>query len=461
MTSRHSKARRGGPSSFPACEPPLPGVKAPQDALTHTKPPRRMAPGGIEPPRVDSKSTALSTELRGRAGLHGILWWRVVAVAQLVEPRVVIPVVAGSSPVRHPVSFGTFPASVAPPSRFLGRPRGRSRLRAVENVRHTRYGYWLEEAGPIAPTEPLAEDTKTDVVVVGAGYLGLWTALAAQSARARDRCRRARRGALGARAERKERGLRLDSVGRPPDPARPRRRHAGGRGVPRIRAKNRRDRGMVRVRRGRRLVRPGTDALRRHVRRPGRGLGRDRRASARRSVHPRRRDRSAKTSPGSLRAPALPGRRPAPQRPRTCNPPGSPRTAGQSARAGRSPPRANARPRIDRDGTVRTAGDQPRRHGGRAPRRQQRDAVLRGLSPGARRRVEPHGDHRARGRRPGGHRLDGGRVHRRLSHVAALPPDDPRRADRTRLGRRPDGLRRPPHQSTRPRRRAVANGPND
>ena len=60
-----------------------------------------MAPGGIEPPRVDSKSTALSTELRGRARLHGILCGRVVAVAQLVEPRVVIPVVAGSSPVRH------------------------------------------------------------------------------------------------------------------------------------------------------------------------------------------------------------------------------------------------------------------------------------------------------------------------------------------------------------------------
>ena len=76
-----------------------------------------MAPGGIEPPRVDSKSTALSTELRGRARLHGILCERVVAVAQLVEPRVVIPVVAGSSPVRHPVSFGTFPASAAD-SRF-------------------------------------------------------------------------------------------------------------------------------------------------------------------------------------------------------------------------------------------------------------------------------------------------------------------------------------------------------
>ena len=61
-----------------------------------------MAPGGIEPPRVDSKSTALSTELRGRTRMHGILCGRVVAVAQLVEPRVVIPVVAGSSPVRHP-----------------------------------------------------------------------------------------------------------------------------------------------------------------------------------------------------------------------------------------------------------------------------------------------------------------------------------------------------------------------
>ena len=67
-----------------------------------------MAPGGIEPPRVDSKSTALSTELRGPAAMHGILCRRVVAVAQLVEPRVVIPVVAGSSPVRHPISMSGF-----------------------------------------------------------------------------------------------------------------------------------------------------------------------------------------------------------------------------------------------------------------------------------------------------------------------------------------------------------------
>jgi glycine/D-amino acid oxidase-like deaminating enzyme len=43
-------------------------------------------------------------------------------------------------------------------------------------VRHTRYGYWLEQAGPIEPTRPLEGDTTADVVVVGAGYLGLWTA---------------------------------------------------------------------------------------------------------------------------------------------------------------------------------------------------------------------------------------------------------------------------------------------
>jgi glycine/D-amino acid oxidase-like deaminating enzyme len=43
-------------------------------------------------------------------------------------------------------------------------------------VRHTRYGWWLEEAGPVEPTRPLDGNTTTDVVVVGGGYLGLWTA---------------------------------------------------------------------------------------------------------------------------------------------------------------------------------------------------------------------------------------------------------------------------------------------
>lgn len=43
-------------------------------------------------------------------------------------------------------------------------------------MRHTRYGYWLEEAGPVEATEPLSGDTTADVVIVGGGYLGLWTA---------------------------------------------------------------------------------------------------------------------------------------------------------------------------------------------------------------------------------------------------------------------------------------------
>jgi glycine/D-amino acid oxidase-like deaminating enzyme len=47
-------------------------------------------------------------------------------------------------------------------------------------MRHTRTGWWLEEAvdalGPVTPTRPLAVDTTADVVIVGGGYLGMWTA---------------------------------------------------------------------------------------------------------------------------------------------------------------------------------------------------------------------------------------------------------------------------------------------
>jgi glycine/D-amino acid oxidase-like deaminating enzyme len=40
---------------------------------------------------------------------------------------------------------------------------------------HTRHGWWLEEAGAVTPTRPLDGDAAADVVVVGGGYLGLWT----------------------------------------------------------------------------------------------------------------------------------------------------------------------------------------------------------------------------------------------------------------------------------------------
>ena len=46
----------------------------------------------------------------------------------------------------------------------------------MDGVRHTRYGWWLENAGPVEATAPLEGDTTADVVIAGGGYLGLWTA---------------------------------------------------------------------------------------------------------------------------------------------------------------------------------------------------------------------------------------------------------------------------------------------
>ncbi len=43
-------------------------------------------------------------------------------------------------------------------------------------MEHTPHGYWLEEAGTVEPAPPLAADSKADVVVIGGGYTGMWTA---------------------------------------------------------------------------------------------------------------------------------------------------------------------------------------------------------------------------------------------------------------------------------------------
>ena len=43
-------------------------------------------------------------------------------------------------------------------------------------MRHTRHGWWLEEAGEVTAMPPLDGDETADIVVVGGGYLGLWTA---------------------------------------------------------------------------------------------------------------------------------------------------------------------------------------------------------------------------------------------------------------------------------------------
>ena len=43
-------------------------------------------------------------------------------------------------------------------------------------MRHTRLGYWIEEAGTVAPRPALAGDREADVLVVGGGYTGMWAA---------------------------------------------------------------------------------------------------------------------------------------------------------------------------------------------------------------------------------------------------------------------------------------------
>ncbi len=43
-------------------------------------------------------------------------------------------------------------------------------------MKHTPHGYWLEEAGAVAPAPPLDGDRNADVVVIGGGFTGLWAA---------------------------------------------------------------------------------------------------------------------------------------------------------------------------------------------------------------------------------------------------------------------------------------------
>jgi len=43
-------------------------------------------------------------------------------------------------------------------------------------MRHTRLGYWIEEAGAVEPAPPLQGGREADVLVVGGGFTGLWTA---------------------------------------------------------------------------------------------------------------------------------------------------------------------------------------------------------------------------------------------------------------------------------------------
>ncbi len=41
---------------------------------------------------------------------------------------------------------------------------------------HTAHGYWLSEAGPVTPAPVLEGEQNADVVIIGGGYTGMWTA---------------------------------------------------------------------------------------------------------------------------------------------------------------------------------------------------------------------------------------------------------------------------------------------
>ena len=41
---------------------------------------------------------------------------------------------------------------------------------------HDAHGWWLAEAGPVEPVPPLAGAVDADVVILGGGYAGMWTA---------------------------------------------------------------------------------------------------------------------------------------------------------------------------------------------------------------------------------------------------------------------------------------------
>jgi glycine/D-amino acid oxidase-like deaminating enzyme len=43
-------------------------------------------------------------------------------------------------------------------------------------MEHNRLGYWIKEAGAVTPRPPLAEDRDADLLIVGGGYTGMWTA---------------------------------------------------------------------------------------------------------------------------------------------------------------------------------------------------------------------------------------------------------------------------------------------
>ena len=317
-------------------------------------------------------------------------------------------------------------------------------------MRHTATGWWLEEAGPVEPTPPLAGETTADVVVVGGGYLGLWTAWHLLELEPEADVVVLEAGVCGHGPSGRNGGFVQTLWGDLPglrdafgDERALAVGHASAESVRAIGE-------WCSAQRGRRVVHGGASARRRDHRGAGGRLGtrppRLPRAGARRGGRAERRG-----GPGGLRLAGLPyrralrhlGHRPARA---ACA-----RAAREAARARRPDLRAlsGRRALTRRDGRDRRRPCARRRRGARGQRGHRRPARV---PDGTRRRLQPHRPDRARPGRARAGRLDGRRGDRRLPHPAPLLPHDARRPDRLRLGRRHDGARRPPPAPARRRR---------
>ena len=297
-------------------------------------------------------------------------------------------------------------------------------------MQHDAHGWWIAEAGAPAPLPALTADVDADVVVIGGGFTGMWSAWHLLEADPDlrivllegDRCGFGPSGRNGGFVQ-------AMTLSRPTL-----RELFGARGgddlVAAAEASVARDRRLVRGRGRRRLV-PRRAAPDR-PRRPGsghevraRGRGRRRRRARRRpgpravrlaAVH--RRPRGGGRRDGAARAARL-------------------RAAGAPARPRRAHPRALARPLARGRRRGDRHGPRARPDGGRRRRPGERRAAAAAQPPDG--LLEPHRPHRARPGRGRGARLDRRRGDQRRAHAAALPAHDPGRPDPVRVGRRADG----------------------
>ena len=283
----------------------------------------------------------------------------------------------------------------------------------MTELRHTRTGWWLEEAtaafGPVEPEPALSGDTSADVLVVGGGYLGMWTAWHAKELEPEADVLVVDAAPVRPRPERPQRRVRVDAVGRPADAAGARRRRAAR--SPSAAPPNAPFAGSLRGASPRRST-PGTSPAGRSTsprptRRSATGTTSSRPVG--RSEHRRRRSRS----PRPRCSGAVPHRCSAAAGCCSPSPPTCSRRVSRSgcargssrAECGSASTRASSRLGRDAVAPQTDGGSDPRAHGG-----------ARGQLPpqpgspgtaGARGRLEPHRPDRAGARRPRGARLDG------------------------------------------------------